>query len=446
MKKKEMQEKRARVATQMHALVDMVKAESRGFNTEERGRWDKMVDEVASLDSLIEAEDKLITIDSSLGKLAENEIAPAFAEVDQSAAGQRRRVDNGPHAQAFRKWMRGGMEVLDQDERRLMQSRFRSNAEGIRNAQTITTTGGGYLIPQGFSYELEEALKFFGGILGEVDVFMTETGQPLPWPTDNDTSNMGRILAINTQVTETDISFGQVTFNAYIGSSDIVLVPLALIEDSFFDMNQYVARKLGTRLSRQITNYGTIGTGSNQPTGIQTAVIAAGNTVQGATGTSTSITYNDLVNLLHKVDPAYRLAPSSKFVLADSSLLVIRKLVDGNNRPLWQPGLTAGFGQAFPETILDRPYVINQSMPAMAASAYPLLYGDLSKFKVRIVAAGGGEMKDNYGKIASGVTMMRLVERYADYLQVGFTGFVRYDSNLIDAGTHPIAAWQNSAS
>jgi HK97 family phage major capsid protein len=138
-----------------------------------------------------------------------------------------------------------------------------------------------------------------------------------------------------------------------------------------------------------------------------------------------------LVDLLHAVDPAYRNLPTSKWMFHDSTLKALRLLVDGNNRPLWQPGLTAGFGQGFPETILDKPYVINNDMPVMAANAYSVLYGDLSKYKVR--------------RVASGTTVLRLVERYADYLQVGYIGFLRADGQLLDAGTHPIAAFQNSA-
>jgi HK97 family phage major capsid protein len=446
---KELREKRNRVATQMRALLNAVKKEDRGLNTEERTRWNAMTEEVDGIDAAIAAEQRLTTIETSLGAIDETEIVPAFDEVRNSRAGRVGRAkDNTPHALAFRKWTRGGMEALEAAEQRLMRSRFVSNANsGIQNAQTITTTGGGYLIPQGFSYQLEEALKFFGGILGEVDVFETATGAPLPWPTDNDTAQMGRILAINTQVTETDLTFGEVTFNAYIGSSDIILVPIALMEDAFFDMDAYLARKLGTRLARQVTYYGTLGSGSSQPTGLSTAVTTAGNTTQGATGETTSCIYADLVNTLHLVDPAYRSMPSCKWTFADSTLKVLRKLLDSENRPLWQPGITAGFGNDSPETILNKPYVINQSVPAMAASAYSILFGDLSKFKLRIVSQGGqNTAADNYGKIVRGVTMMRLVERYADYLQVGFTGFLRYDSNLIDAGAHPIAAFQNSAS
>jgi HK97 family phage major capsid protein len=444
-----LREKRNRVATQMRALLDAVKKDDRGLNTEERTRWNAMTDEVNGIDATIEAEQNLVRIETSLGKIDETDIAPVFEEVRNSRTGRVGRVkDNSPHALAFRKWSRGGMEALDPAEQQLMRSHAVSSAAlGIKNAQTITTSGGGYLIPQGFSYQLEEALKFFGGILGEVDVFETATGAPLPWPTDNDTAQMGRVLAINTQVTETDITFGEVTFNAYIGSSDIILVPIALMEDAFFDMDAYLARKLGTRLARQLTYYGTLGSGSSQPTGLSTAVTTAGNTTQGATGETTSCIYADLVNTLHLVDPAYRNMPSCKWTFADSTLKVLRKLLDGENRPLWQPGITAGFGNDSPETILNKPYVINQSVPAMAASAYSIIFGDLSKFKVRVVSVGGpNTAADSYGKIVRGVTMMRLVERYADYLQVGFTGFLRYDSNLIDAGTHPIAAFQNSAS
>ena len=66
----------------------------------------------------------------------------------------------------------------------------------------------------------------------------------------------------------------------------------------------------------------------------------------------------------------------------------------------------------------------------MASNAYPAVFGDLTKFKVR--------------RVAGDVTVLRLAERYADYLQVGYIAFLRADSNLVDAGTHPVATLQNS--
>jgi HK97 family phage major capsid protein len=474
MNKKELQAKLARLAAQMRASVDKLKAESRLRTSLEREEWDKMLVDYEAAEADLKALERIDGIENSLAQVNVDNLLPfnpnangvggiydagrearrqelisslttdprflAGPQVAQrtgfSLASDPRfkalgKLDNSPHNVAFAKFLAFGMSELTSEEKALMRNRFVALPNGIQNAQTITTTGGGYLIPQGFSDQLEVALKWYGGILGEVGVFETETGNPLPWPTENDTANKGRILAINTQLTETDLVFGQVTFNAWIGTSDLILVPLALMQDSYFDLNAHIATQLGIRLGRLLNNMCTVGTGNAQPNGIVTAAVAAGNIFTGATGQATSITYTSLVDLLHSVDPAYRANPSAKFMFADTTLKALRLLVDGNNRPLWQPGITAGFGQGFPETILDRPYVINQDMATMAANAYSVLFGDLSKYKVR--------------RVAGGVTIMRLVERYVDYLQEGFLGFMRFDGQLLDAGTHPIAVFQNSA-
>lgn len=432
---KQLRENQARLATSMRALVDTAKKASRGLSSDERTQWENMTAEFENNEKSIAIAEKQDQIESSLATVPADALVPTFQGAIPPARSPRggKAKDDTPHGKAFAKWLRVGMGALSADEQTLMQNRSVGlDVMGIQNAQTITGSGGGYLIPQGFSDQLEEALKWYGGIIGVVDVFETDTGAPLPWPTENDTMNKGRMLAINTQLTTTDITFGQVIFNAFMGTSDIVLVPIALMQDSYFDMDTFVARALGTRLGRLLNNQCTVGTGGGTaPNGIQPAVVASGNTIQGAVGTSTSIGYMNLVNLYHAVDPAYRERPTTKYMFHDTTLKAIRSLVDTTGRPLWQPGISAGFGTGFPPTILDKEYVINNDMPVMAASAYSLLFGDMSKYKVR--------------RVAGGVTMMRLVERYADYLQVGFLGFLRFDGQLLDAGTHPIAAWQNSA-
>jgi HK97 family phage major capsid protein len=108
----------------------------------------------------------------------------------------------------------------------------------------------------------------------------------------------------------------------------------------------------------------------------------------------------------------------------DAMLKTIKKLVDGNGRPLWQPGLSASFevGAApqlmggYRPTILDHPYILNQDMAPPAAGQYSILFGDMSRFKVR--------------KVGEGYSLMRLTERYADYLQLGFVLWGRFDANL----------------
>ncbi len=50
--------------------------------------------------------------------------------------------------------------------------------------------------------------------------------------------------------------------------------------------------------------------------------------------------------------------------------------MDGDSRPLWQMSAQSGFGAAFPETILGKPFEINQDMPAMTTGLKSILYGD----------------------------------------------------------------------
>src|SRR5207253_3242363 len=123
------------------------------------------------------------------------------------------------------------------------------------------TTAGGYLIPTGFSGQLEESMKAYGGVENVADTFNTDTGNPLPWPTFDDTSNTGELLGINTAVNPQDVAYGLVTFNAYKFSSKYVLVPVELMQDSAFDLDAHLASVLGTRLGRVHNTYQTTGTG-----------------------------------------------------------------------------------------------------------------------------------------------------------------------------------------
>jgi HK97 family phage major capsid protein len=443
----------SRLSTQMRNLVDGV--ETRGgrvMNSSEREKWNR-------LKAAYEREEARVLASEKRRRSLNEPRAAAGARISDlgdieelrdvfrlSPAQKRARErEHDPRSRAFSAYLRHGYGSLDQDQQRLLRApdpefTARASAGGFRNAQSgVVGSQGGFIIPEGFSYELEQAMLWFGGIDGVVGEFDTESGNPMPWPTVNDTMNKGRIIGQNVQISETDFVFDQVTFNSFIGSSDIVLIPIALVEDSAFDLDALTAQLLGTRLGRLLNWKGTVGTGTAEPTGIVTAAVAAGNILTLSTGNTASIAYANLVPMQHAVDPAYRNNPGTRWMFADAMLKLLKLLVDGNNRPLWQPGLSASFQEGAgvditvsKPKILDTPYVINQDMATPAANAYSLLYGDMSKFKRR--------------KIQPGITVMRLVERYADYLQVGYQAYMRFDTNLIDAGTNPIAVMQQSAS
>ena len=323
----------------------------------------------------------------------------------------------------FNSWIRNGASALNEEQRQVFSAKFK-NALG-----TTPDTAGGYTVPQGFYTRLIDAQLAYGGMLQEAYVFDTTGANALPIPTDNDTSNKGAIVGENSPAVTQDITFGAITMNGYTYSSKIVLVSNQLLQDSAFDLDAFISDKLGTRIARIINDHFTFGTGASQPTGLvgpannaaPLGYTAGGSTSSGSTAT---VAFDDLVELEHSVDPAYR--QGAKFMFHDSTLKALKKLKDGLGRPIWMAGLQT----KEPDSINGYEYSINQSMPIMAASAKSILFGDLKNYFIRRIA---------------GIQMLRLTERYAEYNQVGFMAFQRWDGQLIDAGTHPIKYLANSA-
>ena len=277
-------------------------------------------------------------------------------------------------------------------------------------------------MPEGFRNTLVETMKAFGGIADLAEFVITATGNDLPWVTVDDTSNEGEILGENDTVGEQEILFGGRKLKAHIYSSKMVKVPRALLQDTVFDLESFLPRKLGERIGRRSARSWITGTGVDEPEGITTN-ITIGKT--GAGGQTTSVIYNDLIDLEHSVDPAYR-GPNARFVLADSALKVLRKIVDGQSRPLWVPVPAPGF----PATINGRPYAIDNSMPAPAASAKSILFGDIkAAYVIRLVQS---------------IQTLRLAERYAEKLQVAFLSFARMDGMLQDPNA--VRGYQHPAS
>jgi HK97 family phage major capsid protein len=339
---------------------------------------------------------------------------------------------------AFRNFLRHGVTpdnfckgLSDADRAALEQGQQQYRDMGVGNP-----TAGGYFVPAGFVYEVEVALKYYGNMLGVAKILDTATGQPLPYPTSNDTSVSGEIVGENSIVTTQDVTIGHLVFGAYKFSTKMVKVSLELAQDSAFNMEQFLVEKFAVRIGRILNAKFTNGVGTTEPTGIITAIvanngtpsatptigtplIAAGsalNTGGSETGAN-SIGSSDLFNLEHTVDPLYR--PRAKYMMHDQTLRAIKTLLDKYGRPLWVPGVASNA----PDTINGYQYSINNDMDPIGASKVSVVFGALEKYLIRRVKE---------------LAVLRLVERYAEYGQLAFIGFARYDGNLLDAGTKPV--------
>lgn len=437
---KNLQEKRNGVADEIRRMRDVLVKEDREFNSEEKVSWEKANKDFSSLTERMNA---IKSADATLTELAGGEQRGSrpgdedFGKPNKGRSGIDADKSARSESAALKAWAkRASGRELDESEIKACRSLgfnplgntvdFRMD-RGIltrgTDPQSTTAAAGGYTIPQGFVPNLERALKAFAIPLQLADVITTDTGNTLPWPTINDTGTSGALLAENAQVAVGDMTFAQTSFAAYKYTSKEVLLSYELITDSAFDLASEVGSMLGERLGRALAAAYTTGTGSSQPGGIVT-----GTTVGKTAASTTAIAADELIDLIHSVDPAYRVNPGVGFMAHDAVIAAIRKLKDDNNNYLWQPGYQMGQ----PDRLLGYPVYTNQNMAStIEAAAKTVVFGDFKKFKVRMV---------------SGVRLVRMDERYADYDQVGFVAFVRTDSKVLNAGTNPLKRLVQAAS
>jgi len=404
-------DKRANAWSQAQDIRTRAEADGYNLTTEEEETWQRALDDVEKLSKQIEVEERHARL---------NAIAPAAESV---APTQRDDVDPeaGEYRQAFNAMLRRGVGRLSADQQSVLERGF--GEIDTRALSSVTDAAGGYTVPDEFSNRLVETMKAYGGLLGIVDVLTTASGTDLLWPTNDDTADEGAILDENTQISEQDVAFGQGKLKAYTYTSKLIRVPLQLLQDSAIDIEAFLARRIGERIGRAVAGHIATGAGTTQPVGVANATVGFGVGVTGATGNTTTVTYDSLVDLEHSVDPAYR--GSAQYAMNDLTLAAIRKLKDSQNRPLWVPSVAGGV----PSTINGRPYTIDNKLPAPAANAKSILFGD---FKTGYIA-----------RRVSGAQVLRLSERYADFLQVGFFGFARWDGVIQDAAA--VKAYKHSA-
>jgi HK97 family phage major capsid protein len=396
---RELRERRARLHAQATRLL-----EKGNLGSEDRAKFELMMAEIDALKGEIDRLE-LRSVDDELRRT----VRPPEAAIGDPLAES---VESREYREAFRAWCRLGPQITDEQRHVLQQRRYESRDMGIG-----TPTLGGYFVPQGFVYDVEVALKYYGPMLTTSKILDTATGNPLPYPTSNDVSVTGAIVGEGLQVTDADVSIGHILFGACKFTTQMVKVSLELMQDSAFDIEDFLKDMFAIRLGRILNTMFTVGTGVSEPTGILVALTnnsapsytaqgSAANTGGSQTGAN-SIGYVDLVELEHSVDPLYRRPQGAMFMCHDQTLKSVKEILDKYGRPLWVPGVSSNA----PDTILGYPYAINNDMAQIGAGNTTVIFGALKKYMIRRVKE---------------MAVIRLQERFADYGILGFLGFARY--------------------
>ena len=387
-KLKALKEKRASIYTSIDELRQAT--DGREMTAEEQQRWDTMLSDYDKADKAVEAEERFMDIQR---KQAEQEVAGRDSLLGQTIGEEYRR--------AFGDYLLNGASGISSESRATIEQRA-----------GIAGLSGGLIIPKTLASEIEVALKAYGGMFEAATILNTLHGGDLILPTVNDTSAKAAIVSEYDQSTKRAPSFGSVVLKAYTYRTPIIPVSQELIQDSAFDLDALLSRLLADSFSRGVNEDLTTGSGTGKPTGIVTAATAC--TTQAA---AASIKLDDIIDLIKSVNSAY--ARNGKFMFNRNTLWELAKIKDQTGRYIWQDSTKEGT----PATLFGKQYVLNDDMADIGAGNASVLFGDLTKYNIRLVQS---------------FRVIRLNELLAEYLSIGLFGFARVDGNLLDAGTNPV--------
>lgn len=366
---------------------------------------------------------------------------------------------------AFERYLRGDVGAA-QDLRR--DPGVSSNM--AKYDQTLTTTAGGYLIPTTTEQRLVNVMKNYGGIGQVCDTLNTSAGNPLNYPSNDDTANSAEIDAVNVGMSSAgaDLVFGQVTLGAYSymagGASNAALhVPFELAQDAQFPIAQLVESKLGTRLGRKMALDLAVGTASSQPKGLFDRIpdinLASGNFTQTAavnfgmlvgTGAYKSGVAN--VGVIFSLDPDY--LQNASWVMSYATLGILASITDTTGRPIFEAFANASFQQNDMTTgtaadgsgyrpagrLLNYPVYIDQASPAVANASIAKPGAALDAF-----ISFGDHRQAYVRRLIQGVTI--LVDPYTTMSkrQIGYFAWARQDATIQNAKAHVLVAGWNAA-
>lgn len=406
---KEMRDRQAQIVAEARERLDQINAATDEARAKElETQHDAAMAEYDRLEKLAEREEKQVALE----KRAEEQRARLRPN---GGDGTTRGQDEGTrpdYRSAFYAMLRVGGDVseLSAEERAALRAGVQRDAEF--RMQSTSNAAGGYTVPTELANFIVRSMLAWGPMYdpGVTTEMSTSGGNQINIPTVNDTAVVAVAHTEGTALTDdggSDVTFGQKALNAYVFDTEFVKWSWELAQDSIFNIEQLLGSLLGERLGRIANAQLTTGTGSSAPNGIVTA------STLGKTATATgAITWDEIIDLEHSVDSAYRSSPKARYMFSDTTLAAVRKLKDGQGNYLWQMG---NVQQGVPGSFNGRPYSINPSMDSLAAAKKVMLFGDFSKYYVRKV---GGPV----------IGVMR--ERF--WPDLGIAGLIRFDGELAD--------------
>ena len=186
-------------------------------------------------------------------------------------------------------------------------------------------------------------------------------------------------------------------------TTGLTTISIDTLDDAEANIISEMIDGFGSAIAEAEDDAFAVGAGDDSPSGIASdATVQANYSASGISDALYDASNNGIdcmIEAQYKIKKKYR--KKASWAMNSSSEGAVRKLKDGTGRYYWQPSLQIGTPPTF-----DGKRIINpEGMADIAANAISMIFGDFSYYKIRD---------------RKGMSVQRLVEKYAEYGEIGF--------------------------
>ena len=399
-KLQQLKEQKEKIHNGMVALKDSL-ADGEVFTEEQIKQWDAFATEMATVDSEIATEERLLSL-----------VPPEPNPDPTRRFAPRIGSPRGPHvdpANALRGWAltQAGSSAVLTPEMEAARGDQRWDLPLVGNIRWEQTKGsneaGGHSVPDAVIGGVVRRMKRFGGMLRACHVFTTTDGNAIRKPKRDTTDFEAQKIAELEDTENTDQIFSEVTFGETELASGIFPISLKLLRDTGYDVMADFNRALGESFGRGANRLLTKGAAADEPQGIEGAVAEIDPMQPG----------QEMINeMFHSVDEAYRMSDRCFWMMNDNTVKRFKnQLVDANGRPLHKSEENASAG--FTYVLEEKPVIVNTHLSDDA-----VIFGDFESYQIRLIG---------------GIVISVLRELFARKRAIGLIGHTGIDGRLVDS-------------
>ena len=256
------------------------------------------------------------------------------------------------------------------------------NALAVRAAMTTTSDpDGGYLVPFEMEATIDRVLANVSAIRGLAQVIQI-TGGSYKKQLSLGGATSGWVGETESRSATSTPTLVELEFTP----GEIYASPRAsqqVLDDARIDLAAWLADEVSIEFAEEEGAAFATGNGVKKPRGIfdydkvansAYAWGSLGYVVSGAATTfATSNPWQALVDVQQALKPGYR--ANARWLMNRATTGLVRKFVDANGLPLWQP--SAQVGQ--PSSLLGYPVSEDDNVADVGSNAYPLAFGDFRR-------------------------------------------------------------------